>query len=252
MSQAPRHSKPETKNSPSAELEPPCSASSVVAAGRLAELGQDVVGAAHPARDVVADEHAVPARSARGGRGRRSSRPTGGMPGSGPSPQRPGGCRPACTSRSGAGPPTGPGSTPSGAAGSGPSPPRSSPAARRGRPPRAARGRARRPRAHRADQRLARSTVGHQSSVGRIRSRSSLTDRSLPGSGPASPGSGSCRRCTRRRTCRAGLEVHERGVAEVDARRLRRAVGQDEAAQLAARRLDRVVGLARAARGSPR
>ena len=48
------------------------------------------------------------------------------------------------------------------------------------------------------------------------------------------------------------LEVDERRVAEVDARRLRRAVGEDEAAELAARPLDRVVDLARRARGSPR
>src|SRR5688572_19473348 len=41
------------------------------------------------------------------------------------------------------------------------------------------------------------------------------------------------------------LQVHERGVAHVHARRLGGAVGAHEAGELPARRLDRVVGLAR-------
>ena len=59
MSQAPRHSKPLTKTSPSGELAPSCSASWWSQPDGLAELDEDVVGAAHPARDVVADEDAV-------------------------------------------------------------------------------------------------------------------------------------------------------------------------------------------------
>ena len=48
------------------------------------------------------------------------------------------------------------------------------------------------------------------------------------------------------------LQVDEGGVAEVDPGRLRGAVGEDEAAELAARALDRVVDLARRRPGSPR
>ena len=49
-----------------------------------------------------------------------------------------------------------------------------------------------------------------------------------------------------------GLQVDEGGVAEVDPGRLRRAVGEDEAAELPARALDRVVDLAGRRPGSPR
>ena len=72
-----------------------------------------------------------------------------------------------------------------------------------------------------------------------------LIGRSLRGSGRASRGCDQVGDVVADRHVAQRLQVDEGGVAQVDARRLRRAVGDDEAAELAARRLDRVVDLAR-------
>ena len=118
MSQAPRHSKPLTKNSPSAELAPPWPASwgSAPVASQNASSSSSapfiqqemLVQTSTRWRPTgCGGEEVVEARDRLAGR--RGSRP---------SPRPPGGSPRASTSRSGAGPPTAPGSRPSAAAGS--------------------------------------------------------------------------------------------------------------------------------------
>ena len=157
-----------------------------------------------------------------------------------PSPRPPGGCPRACTSRSGAARPTGPEATAERISGylaiaASISLPQLRPGTSTSWSSGTGSASSGRIEVDRAARRILGRTcrrVGDGSPANRY---PSLTGRSPRGSGRASPGSGSGRRCSRRGTCRAGLQVHERGVADVDPRGLRRAVRDDEATELAAR-----------------
>ena len=227
MSQAPRHSKPLTKNSPSGEFEPSCSASWWSQPVASQNSTQEVVGAAHPARDVVADEDAV-----LGGRlepeevveardrlevGGGDAHDRGGLADAvGGAPAVVALDGPERRDRGGAKLRVAAHRLLDRLAG-----------ARAARPPRGARGRARRPRgASSRSARRARRWSGR--SVGRIGPPLPVWPvicRCLPGSGRAWRGSGSGRRCTRRRTCRGapgGSRTRGRGSGRAPASPSRR------------------------------
>ena len=196
------------------------------------ERGEQVVGAAQPAGDVGADQHLVLALRLEVEEVVEARDRLQVAGGHAPSPRPPGRSPPGCTSRSGAAPPTAPGSRPSASRDSASSPGGSPGRARAGTSTSAGSGTGAGSRVglarllgdldhldlvggqsrpsshllvigHRRAARARRGCGRGRPARGASRFGSSgLTGRSLPGSGRASPGSGSGRRRSRRRTCR--------------------------------------------------